>query len=104
MADVQEVFGPVAANYASSKVHGNTEELGRLVALVQPKPTDRVLDVATGTGNTALAFAPYVAQVVAYDVTPRMLEQVEFGAAQRGLTNVTTLLGDACAMSESITG
>ena len=104
MSDAQSMFGPVAAKYAASKVHANPEELARLVELVEPKPTDRVLDVATGTGNTAFAFAPFVAEVVAYDLTPGMLEQVRIGAAERGLTNVHPLLGDACAIPESVSG
>jgi len=94
------MFGPAAANYSTSKVHANPEELERLVQLVGPRRTDRVLDVATGTGNTAFAFAPHIAEVVAYDLTPSMLEQVELGAAQRGLENVRTQLGDACAIPE----
>jgi ubiquinone/menaquinone biosynthesis C-methylase UbiE len=104
MADVQAMFGPVAAKYAASKVHGNAEELARVVELVNPKTTDRVLDVATGTGNTAFAFAPFVKEVVAYDLTPGMLEQVRIGAEDRGLGNVQTLLGDACAIPDSLTG
>jgi len=104
MADVRSMFGPAAANYATSRVHANYEELARLVQLAGPKPTDRVLDVATGTGNTAFAFAPFVAEVVAYDLTPGMLEQVRTGAAERGLTNVQPLLGDACAIPETMSG
>src|SRR5665213_3629732 len=100
MPDVQSMFGPNAAKYASSKVHANPEELERLVKLIDPKPTDRVLDVATGSGNVALAFSPHVAEVVALDLTPSMLEQVRLGAEARGLMNVETLLGDACDMPE----
>ena len=98
------MFGPAAANYATSKVHANSEELARLVELVAPRPTDRVLDIATGTGNTAFAFAPFVAEVVAYDLTPGMLEQVRIGAAERELTSVRPLLGDACAIPDTVTG
>lgn len=102
MGDVQSMFGPAAAKYATSKVHANPEELARLVALVAPLPTDRLLDVATGSGNTAFAFAPHVARVVAYDLTPGMLEQVELGARERGLSNVSAVLGDACDIPDSL--
>src|SRR5579862_634724 len=104
VADVRSIFGPVAANYVTSPVHANADELTRLVELINPKPTDRVLDVATGTGNTAFAFAPFVKEVVAYDLTPRMLDQVRKGAAERGLRNVHPLLGDACAIPDSLIG
>src|SRR5579863_10508813 len=100
MPDVRSMFGPVAAKYAASSVHGDLGELDRLVRMVGPHAADRVLAVATGTGNTAFAFAPHVAEVVAYDVTPAMLEQVEIGAKKRGLTNVRVQLGDACAIPE----
>ncbi|MHB8637223.1 MAG: class I SAM-dependent methyltransferase [Fimbriimonadaceae bacterium] len=102
MASVESMFGPVAAKYAASKVHGNAEELARLVALACPKSSERVLDVATGSGNTAFAFAPHVHAVVAYDITPDMLEQVILGAQERQLGNVTTYLGDACAIPEAL--
>ncbi len=104
MPDVQSMFGPNAAKYATSKVHANPDELKRLVELVCPKSTDRVLDVATGSGNVALAFASHVAEVVALDLTPSMLEQVRLGARAKGLTNVETLLGDACDMPDSLAG
>jgi ubiquinone/menaquinone biosynthesis C-methylase UbiE len=92
---VQSQFGPVAEEYTISPTHANPEELARLVALVAPQAADRVLDIATGAGHTALAFAPYVAEVVAYDLTATMLEEVERNAARRGIRNVTTLRGAA---------
>jgi SAM-dependent methyltransferase len=96
------MFGPNAAKYASSKVHANPKELEQLVALIAPEDTDRVLDVATGSGNVALAFAPHVRDVVGLDVTPSMLEQVQFGARAKGITNIETILGDACNMPASL--
>ncbi len=39
----------------------------------RPQPDWHVLDVATGAGHTALAFAPLVARVVASDITGEML-------------------------------
>ncbi len=89
------MFGPTAANYAKSAVHGNPVELERLVALVDPKPTDRLLDVATGSGNVAFAFAPLIRDVVALDITLPMLDQVRQGSSERGLTNIEARLGNA---------
>jgi SAM-dependent methyltransferase len=45
----------------------------RLRGLLQPRPTDVLLDVACGTGLIARALRPYVARVVGVDVTPEML-------------------------------
>ena len=50
-----------------------------------------MLDVATGAGHTALAFAPHVAKVTATDITEEMLAQAKKLAASRGLGNVKTV-------------
>jgi SAM-dependent methyltransferase len=92
---IQKQFGVAAADYAASAVHASGPSLARLVAMVQPKPDWRVLDVATGAGHTALAFAPLVARVVASDITDEMLAQAAKLAAARRLTNVETARAEA---------
>ena len=87
---VQKKFGEAAADYAASAVHANGESLARLVALVAPQSSWRVLDVATGAGHTALAFAPLVSKVTASDITDQMLAEAKKLAAERGLGNVRT--------------
>ncbi|MGZ5863229.1 MAG: class I SAM-dependent methyltransferase [Methyloceanibacter sp.] len=87
---VQQKFGAAAADYAASAVHAKGESLKRLVELVQPKPSWRVLDVATGAGHTAIAFAPHVAKVTASDSTDQMLAEAKKLAEERGLGNVRT--------------
>jgi SAM-dependent methyltransferase len=93
-AAVQQQFGNVAANYATSTVHASGEDLNRMVQIANLNGTERVLDAGCGAGHTALAFAPHVAQVVAYDLTASMLEQVELLASQRSLNNILTQRGD----------
>jgi ubiquinone/menaquinone biosynthesis C-methylase UbiE len=87
---VQKKFGEAAADYAASSVHARGESLGRLIELVQPKSSWRLLDIATGAGHTALAFAPHVAKVTASDITDQMLAEAKRLAAERGLGNVKT--------------
>lgn len=56
----------------------------RLVAALQPAG-ERLLDAATGTGNTAIAAARAGADVDAFDITEPLLEQARARAAAEGL-------------------
>ncbi len=92
---VQAQFGATAAAYSTSAGHGDKAILSALVVLTEPRSTDKALDIATGAGHTALAFAPHVQEVVAYDLTEAMLAETAKNAASRGLTNVVTREGPA---------
>ncbi|MBV6457298.1 MAG: putative methyltransferase YcgJ [Fimbriimonadaceae bacterium] len=54
-----------------------------------------ILDVATGAGHTAFAFAPHAERVVATDITEGMLAIVREEAALRGLTNIEVQAANA---------
>lgn len=95
---VQRQFGAHAAAYATSAVHAKGASLARVVELVAPKPDWRALDIATGAGHMALAFAPHVAHVVASDITPEMLAETAKLAAAEGLSNLETQAADAEAL------
>ena len=92
---VQQQFGVNAANYSTSTVHAKGASLGRLVELVKPARDWIVLDIATGAGHTAAAFAPHVARVVASDLTPEMLTEARKLAEAKGLANMETATADA---------
>jgi SAM-dependent methyltransferase len=91
---VQRQFGSVAANYTTSPVHRGGPDLDAMLAAAGAQGGERVLDAGCGTGHTALAFAPHVAEVVGVDLTEAMLEQGRRLAAERGLTNVSFREGD----------
>lgn len=91
---VQEQFGRVAANYLTSAVHAQGEDLPVMVEAANLQGDERVLDAGCGAGHTAASFAPHVAEVVALDFTASMLGQVEVLAKNRGLANIKTRLGD----------
>jgi ubiquinone/menaquinone biosynthesis C-methylase UbiE len=95
---VQQQFGAHAAAYSTSAVHAKGASLGRLVELVQPRSHWQALDVATGAGHTAAAFAPHVARVIASDITAEMLEEAKKLAAANGLANMEVAAGDAEAL------
>jgi ubiquinone/menaquinone biosynthesis C-methylase UbiE len=92
---VQQQFGANAAAYLTSTVHAKGASLARLVELVKPGRNWVALDVATGAGHTAAAFAPHVAKVIASDLTPEMLEQARKLAAEKGFSNMETAIADA---------
>ncbi|HKW69658.1 MAG TPA: methyltransferase domain-containing protein [Candidatus Dormibacteraeota bacterium] len=95
MADVRDSFRGVAANYAKSTFHASSARLQEVVDLARPKPGDLVLDVATGTGNTAFALAPHVRRVIGLDLTREMLNEARRIAAERGILNADWVIGDA---------
>lgn len=91
---VQEQFGRVAANYLTSAVHAQGEDLPIMVEAAGLRGDERVLDAGCGAGHTAASFAPHAAEVEALDFTATMLRQVEVLAESRGLANISTRLGD----------
>jgi ubiquinone/menaquinone biosynthesis C-methylase UbiE len=90
----KRIFGARAAQYTTSGVHTDPLVLGHVVARSAPEPDWFVLDVATGTGHTALALAPYVTFVSGGDLTPEMLAEAEKLRSERGITNVSWHLSD----------
>ena len=94
----QTQFGRNAAEYLTSRPHAQGRSLDRLVALTQPRPDWHALDVATGAGHTAYAFAPHVARVWATDITAEMLALVRAEIAKRKLGNMRTAHAKAEAL------
>jgi ubiquinone/menaquinone biosynthesis C-methylase UbiE len=96
--DVRASFAPVAANYSRAAFHTSSERLREVIELARPQPADVVLDVATGTGNTALALAPLVRRVIGLDLTREMLDEARRITAERDVVNADWILGDACVL------
>ncbi|MEX2080902.1 MAG: methyltransferase domain-containing protein [Dehalococcoidia bacterium] len=92
---VQQQFGPVAAAYAVSAVHTSGPDLDAAIEAADPQAADLALDIATGAGFTAFALAARCLRVTALDLTPEMLAQARRIAAERGLSNVEFVEGDA---------
>lgn len=91
----QRRFGKYAKGYVDSQTHAKGYDLERLVELAQPQADWLVLDVATGGGHTALKFAPYVAKVIATDITPKMLDAAHQHLTEKGISNVEFKPADA---------
>lgn len=95
---VREQYGSVGDAYVRSVGHATGSDLERMVELVKPRPTDVLLDIATGGGHVARVFAPLVASVVASDLTPEILAHAETYLTGLGLTNVRYEIVDAEAI------
>ncbi|HET7341637.1 MAG TPA: class I SAM-dependent methyltransferase [Methylomirabilota bacterium] len=81
---IQEQFGGSAAAYVTSAGHAGGEDLDTLLRWGRALRPGRVLDVATGGGHTALAFAGLAREVVAYDLTEEMLRAARGFLRERG--------------------
>lgn len=95
---VQARFGAAADAYVVSDVHARGESLEVLVGEVGPQAHWRALDIATGAGHCAVAFAPHVHAVVAADLTEEMLSAATRLAANRRVANLTVQRADAEAL------
>jgi ubiquinone/menaquinone biosynthesis C-methylase UbiE len=95
---VQQQFAPSAEKYARAECFGVNAVLAEMIAVMQPAAHWRVLDVATGGGHTAFAFAPKAQHVIASDVTPAMLRAASAVAQERGLHNIVFEAADAEAL------
>ena len=95
---IQRQFGAVAERYAVSAFLERSPDLRLMLDAASLRGDERVLDVGTGTGHTAVAFAPNVANVVGIDLTPAMLEQARVVAASAGAENIRFAEGDATAL------
>jgi len=81
-------FSRVAEQYAKSFYHASKERLDHLVEIFGPSQDDMVLDIATGTGNTAFALAPHVKKVIGIDITDIMLDTAKKLGEEYGYSNI----------------
>jgi ubiquinone/menaquinone biosynthesis C-methylase UbiE len=92
---VRAAFGAAADSYVTSERHRSGDDLAVLVDWAQPVATDRVLDISTGGGHTALAIAPHVHSVAVTDLTPRMLATARTFLTEQSVSNATYVIADA---------
>src|SRR6059058_3050356 len=92
---VQNYFSRTAESYIASFSHRSVDDIQRLIELGEWNPQLTALDIATGGGHTALAIAPFVAQVTVTDLTPRMLEKAREYLTAQGVTNAHYVVADA---------
>lgn len=95
LADMARQFGEHARQYAVSRAHVEGATRLMLIEHMGPVADEWLLDVGSGPGPTALAFAPYVARAVAFDAAPEMLRAARLAARRAEAPNLETVCGDA---------
>lgn len=86
---VREEFTRQANDYATAPMIRDPDHIERLVSIVAPRPDARVLEIATGPGHVAMAFAKVAREVIGVDLTEAPLKIAERMRAERGLQNVS---------------
>ena len=85
---VKEQFSKTASAYVTSSIHAKGDDLQLLLELSGDVTHKSVLDIATGGGHTALAFAKAGARVTATDLTVPMLEKAQAFIESQGVSEV----------------
>jgi ubiquinone/menaquinone biosynthesis C-methylase UbiE len=91
---VREEFTRQAPGYAAAPVIKDPLHLQKLLDEVTPHADARVLEIATGPGHVALAFARVCREVVGVDLTEAPLKIAEQMRSERGITNARFMQGD----------
>ena len=89
-AMIKESFNTVAEGYDNRALRFFSESAKHMAALLGLRGSERVLDVACGTGHASLAVAGMLpkGRVTAVDFSSGMLDQAREKAATRGVRNI----------------
>ena len=92
---VRESFTTQATAFAANPWVTDEQRITRLVSAARLTGAERVLDIATGPGYIAEAFAKDSREVVGMDLTEAMLAIAHGRTAEHGVKNITFRTGDA---------
>jgi protein-L-isoaspartate(D-aspartate) O-methyltransferase len=86
------------ADYPLQIGHGQTISAPHMVAmmteLIEPKPSDRVLEIGSGSGYQAAVLAKLVDHVYSIEVVPDLAAVASANLQKIGIGNVDLLIGD----------
>ena len=93
-------FQTAAAHYLSGRPPYPDQLIARTVQLIGLGKKDRLLDLGCGPGQLALAFAPFLSEVVAMDPEPQMLAIAR--QAAREVRNMQVMEGRSDDLGEQL--
>lgn len=98
---VKQVFDTIAPGYDNAALRFFPFCADAMVALLKPRPGQKILDVATGTGAVAIALAQTLRQqgrVIGIDMSEAMIEKAISNVEKMALHNVDFFTMDAEAV------
>ena len=94
-ASAREQFDKNAEKYRDEPLFAEGEDLRRMTRSVELAGSEVLLDLGTGAGHVALAFAPHVRECIGIDISERMIGVAQEFSRTRGASNVRFRLGSA---------
>ena len=74
---------------------------GRLLQALGVKPTDKALEIGTGSGFITACLAELSSQVISIEIQPELAEQAAAKLAAQGITNAAVKTGDGLATAST---
>lgn len=90
--DLEFAFHPLDFTQVNAEV--NRSMVSRALALLEPGPQDRVLDLFCGLGNFTLPLARHAAEVLGVEGASSMVERASENAERNGIDNARFLAAD----------
>lgn len=91
----QKQYADKSISYLNSQVHAQGIEFKKIINLISNQQKSCILDLGCGGGHVSYQIAPFVKEVVAYDLSAEMLETVKDAANQKQLHNIRVQQGPA---------
>ncbi|KQT56997.1 methyltransferase type 11 [Methylobacterium sp. Leaf456] len=88
----------VAPQWAGDRERDRADEVGQVARLMRIGPGQAVGDIGAGNGYYVMRLSPEVGpqgRILAQDITPDYLAELEKRVAAKGLTNVTVVRGES---------
>jgi protein-L-isoaspartate(D-aspartate) O-methyltransferase len=94
---VDEAYADRALPIGSGQTISQPFVVARMTELLDPRPTDRVLEIGTGSGYQTAILAVLVDEVVSVERHRELFETARERLAELGLTNALLVVGDGSA-------